>query len=133
MAELKVHIAAPKEKRKEVKALCHDLWCSLCGNPGHTKEECRLPTAHTATTSTHWVMEAPASLPENYYAEGTDGHVYHVSMSGTSGNRPKFAPQRYNPLEYVGGGQISLRSPGCTSLYPFWRYNAIIAERRATL
>ncbi|KAL2636307.1 hypothetical protein R1flu_007786 [Riccia fluitans] len=32
MAELKVHIAAPKEKRKEAKALRHDLWCSFCHN-----------------------------------------------------------------------------------------------------
>ncbi|KAL2651377.1 hypothetical protein R1flu_019505 [Riccia fluitans] len=43
MAELKVHIATPKEKRKDGKALRHDLWCILCGNPSHTKEECRLP------------------------------------------------------------------------------------------
>ncbi|KAL2634167.1 hypothetical protein R1flu_005646 [Riccia fluitans] len=40
MAELKVRLAAPKEKRKDAMTLRHDLWCSLCGNQGHTKEDC---------------------------------------------------------------------------------------------
>ncbi|KAL2624241.1 hypothetical protein R1flu_008486 [Riccia fluitans] len=86
--------------------LCHDLWCSLCRNQGHTKEDCRLPKANQmAAANTHWVSEVPMGSMDDYYVEGADGHVYHVSMSGVSSGGPKFAPPRYNPPEYVGGDQ----------------------------
>ncbi|KAL2631421.1 hypothetical protein R1flu_016107 [Riccia fluitans] len=89
MAELKVQLAVPKEKRKEAKALRHDLWCSICHNQGHTKEKCRLPKASTTMANTHWIGKATTSSAENYYAEGADGHVYHVSMTGAFGTGPR--------------------------------------------
>ncbi|KAL3686590.1 hypothetical protein R1sor_009164 [Riccia sorocarpa] len=103
MTELRVQLAAPKEKRKDAKSLCYDLWCSIYHNQGHTKDDCRLPKANTTTTNTHWIAEAPVTTADDYFAEGADGQVYHVSMTRPSGNGPKFGPPRYNPPEYVGG------------------------------
>ncbi|KAL2624059.1 hypothetical protein R1flu_008304 [Riccia fluitans] len=104
MAELKVRLAAPKEKQKDALTLRHDLWCFFCRNQGHTKEDCRLPKSNQpAAANSDWISEAPTSSTDDYYAKGTDGHVYHVSMAGVSSGGPKFAPPRYNPPEYVGG------------------------------
>ncbi|KAL2612790.1 hypothetical protein R1flu_024482 [Riccia fluitans] len=64
--------------------LCHDLWCSLCHNQGHTKEDCRFSKSNQpAAANSHWVSEVPMSSTDDYYAEGADGHVYHGSMAGS--------------------------------------------------
>ncbi|KAL2633147.1 hypothetical protein R1flu_004626 [Riccia fluitans] len=126
MAELKVRLAASKEKRKDAMTLRHDLWCSLCGNQGHTKEDCRLPKSNqSAAANSHWMSEVPTSSTDDYYAEGADGHVYHVSMAGTSSGGPKFAPPRYNPPEYVGGSQGHLSLLGSLDPFPLIKWSVI--------
>ncbi|KAL2623794.1 hypothetical protein R1flu_008039 [Riccia fluitans] len=84
--------------------LRHDLWCSICRNQGHTKEECLFPPkSNHAVANTHWISKIATSSSDDYYAEGADGQVYHVSMAGAASDGPKFAPPRYTPPEYVGG------------------------------
>ncbi|KAL3686441.1 hypothetical protein R1sor_009015 [Riccia sorocarpa] len=78
ITELTVQWAGPKEKRKDAKALKYELWCSICHNQGHTKEDCRLPTANT-TANTHWIGESSSAAAEDYYAEGADGHMGHYA------------------------------------------------------
>ncbi|KAL3687692.1 hypothetical protein R1sor_014001 [Riccia sorocarpa] len=98
LADLKVQIATPKDKRRDPKAVRHNLWCANCHSSGHTKDDCRLPK----TGQSYYIDEVNSAASEDYYTEGVDGTVYHVSMGGNS-NIARFAQVRYNPPEYVGG------------------------------
>ncbi|KAL3680363.1 hypothetical protein R1sor_023319 [Riccia sorocarpa] len=106
LADLKVQIATPKDKRRDPKAVRYNLWCANCHNSGHTKEDCRLPKSGQS----YYVDEVTPAESEDYYTEGADGTVYHVSMGGNS-NIPRFAPVRYNPPEYVGGKTYPSHGP----------------------
>ncbi|KAL3696156.1 hypothetical protein R1sor_010232 [Riccia sorocarpa] len=116
MTELTVQMAAPKEKRRDANAMRQELWCSTCHNQEHTKEDCRLPKPHT-TANSHWVEESSGHSTDDYNAERADGHVYHVSMSGPPTNAPRFAPNRYNPPEYVGSRPRQPGFPTMTKMF----------------
>ncbi|KAL2641379.1 hypothetical protein R1flu_008966 [Riccia fluitans] len=77
----------------------------------------------------HWIGKATPNLSDDYYAEGADGHVYQVSMSGATRTGPKFVPPLQSS-EYVGGRPILPIAIRVNRVVPLIKYHGTNVERR---
>ncbi|KAL3679597.1 hypothetical protein R1sor_022553 [Riccia sorocarpa] len=99
LSELKIQLADEKKRRKSPSAPRYGLWCSNCWGHGHSKDDCRMPSAPKPagqSSNAHWV-ESDVINEEFFWVDEQGEPLYQVQTTPSFANMPRFAPVRYSP------------------------------------
>ncbi|KAJ7297999.1 hypothetical protein O6H91_Y023000 [Diphasiastrum complanatum] len=92
--DLKVQISEVADKRPKASSSNSRMWCMKCGTSGHTKEDC-------TTVNVKYIEDPAQEVLFIFQNDATTNYVQGTAAS-TQQDKPKFAPRRHNPPEFVG-------------------------------
>ncbi|KAJ7524129.1 hypothetical protein O6H91_18G079300 [Diphasiastrum complanatum] len=92
--DLKVQISEVADKRPKASSSNSGIWCMKCGTSGHSKEDCKSVNVKYVEDPSQEVLFIFQDDATTNYVQGT--------TAPTQQGKPKFAPKRHNPPEFVG-------------------------------